>query len=76
MTLYDVVKKLIGEVKPIGETRTDDIRFENLKQLTELVDKLETDIDEIAMLKDRPEYSIKRAGEFADAFLTKLGISN
>ncbi len=33
MNNFDVVKKLIGEVRPVGETNTDNARFENLKAL-------------------------------------------
>ena len=40
MEVYDVVKKLIGPIEPVGESHTDEKRFENLKALTELVDSL------------------------------------
>ena len=75
MTNYDVVKKLIGEIYPVGETHTDDRRFENLKEMIELVDKLLTDIDKVAYRnKDRVEFSMKRAGGCAKEFLDKLGL--
>lgn len=74
MEVYDVVKKLIGPIKPVGETNEDSRRFENLKAMTQLIDELLTDIDAVGMEKSRVEYSRKRAGEFADAFLTKIGI--
>ena len=73
--IYEVVGNLTGSIMPIGETQTDNIRFENLKILTELINKLVTDIDEVGMLDKRQEYSVKRAGEFATNFLIKdLGI--
>ncbi|MFA5340161.1 MAG: hypothetical protein WC332_00145 [Clostridia bacterium] len=75
MELYDVVKKLVGEIKPIGETTEDGKRFENLKVMTDMVDQLLTDIDEVASGKNRYEYSIKCAGEYADKFLTRIGIT-
>lgn len=75
MTLYDVVKKLTGPIDPVGETNTDNARFENLKALTGLVDKLVFDIDRVSMQgKGRAEYSIKRARDFANNFLNDLGI--
>jgi len=74
MEVYDVVKKLVGEIKPVGETNTDNDRFENLKAMTDLVDKLLTDIDDVITEKNRHEFSRKRAGEFADEFFTKIGI--
>lgn len=76
--VYEVVKKLIGSISPIGETTADDKRFENLKQMTDLVNKLVTDIDDVSYnYKNSHEFSVKRAGEYADKFLTKdLGIVN
>ena len=75
MELYDVVMKLVGAVEPIGETREDDRRFENLKALTSLTDELLTAIDTIALNeKDRVEFSRKRAGAHCKKFLDKIGI--
>lgn len=77
MTNTDVVKKLIGKITPVGETNTDNERFENLKAMCELVDNLITDIDDMAyMNKDSREFSVKRASEYASNFLTKtIGIA-
>ena len=75
MELIDVVRKLIGPVDPVGETNADDQRFKNLQVLTELVDRLVFDIDQVGMQKNRAEYSRNRAGQFADKFLTDLGIT-
>lgn len=73
--IYKVVKKLIGEIKPIGETNTDNKRLENLKVMTELVDSLLTDIDEIAYnYKNNHQFSMKRASDFASKFQDKIGI--
>jgi len=74
MEIYDVVKKLIGPINPVGETNEDNRRFEYLKTTTNLVYKLVFDIDAVASHKDRIAYSINRAGQFADNFLTELGI--
>ena len=74
--IYEVVKKLIGKIHPVGETNTDGERFENLKALCSLTDKLLTDIDDIeCTYKGRHEYSINRAGEYAGKFLTRIGIT-
>lgn len=74
-TVYDVVKKLIGEISPVGETNEDNRRFENLQELTKLVDQLVMDIDNVSCKKDSYEHSVKKAGEFAYDFLTNnLGI--
>jgi len=77
MTYTQIVKKLIGKIKPVGETNEDDRRFENLKEMCELVNQLVTDIDLVAYTnKDRVEHSMNKAGKYADEFLTKkLGIT-
>jgi len=75
-SVYEIVKKLIGEILPAGETNRDDIRFDNLKMMTDLVGRLVCDIDDVAYAnKDREEFSIKRAADHASNFLSKdLGI--
>lgn len=70
MTYAEIVDKLIGPVNPVGETNADDKRFENLKALCDLSEHITRRISEVATNKDRHEYSIKRAGEFADKFLS------
>jgi len=74
MEIYDVVVKLVGQIKPVGETNEDNRRFENLKVMTELIDLLICDIEGVASQKNRQEYSIGHAGKFADNYLKELGI--
>lgn len=70
MELNDVVMKLIGPVNPVGETRTDEERFENLKRLIALVDELTDEIEGVATSNRRShEYSRKRAADLCDKFL-------
>ena len=72
MTNTDVVKKLIGSINPVGESDTDDERYENLKEMCVLVDNLITHIDDMAYLnRHLQEYSVKRAVKYASTFLTK-----
>jgi len=73
METYDVVKKLIGEVRPVGETTTDDTRYENLKALVDLTNKLLIVISAVATEKNQSEFSRRRAGQFADEYLTTIG---
>lgn len=72
MDIHGVVKKLVGSIRPIGETNADNIRFENLKVMTELVDSLLFDISYVAKEKDQPEFSVQRAGKYADKFFKEL----
>jgi len=73
MTNYDVVRKLIGGIEPAGESSGDERRFENLKNLTTLVELLVYDIQAVSQSKISHEHSVKRAGEYADKFLKSLG---
>ena len=75
MDIHEVVTKLVGPIKPVGETHIDNDRYENLKIMCDLIDKLLTDVDRVIPNKRRDEYSMKRAGEYADNFFTQIGIS-
>lgn len=75
MENYDVVKKLIGNITPVGETNEDNKRFENLKEMCKLMEQIHIDLDDISYrYKDRHEFSIKRAVEYIDKFFDKTGI--
>lgn len=76
MTYVEVVNKLIGSIEPVGATHIDTQRFENLKQMCQLVACLVQQIDEVSLRnKDRVEHSMKQAGEYAHKFLVnELGI--
>jgi len=72
MEIYDVVKKLIGGIDPVGDSGVDEKKYENLETHIELVYKLLSDLNDVARNKDRIEYSIKRAGKKAAYFLEIL----
>lgn len=72
--IYNVLTRLVGEISPVGETWEDERRFENLKLMTELINKLLCDVDSVASFKDRSEYSMKRAGQYADEFFDEIGV--
>ena len=75
MELFDIVLKLTGPIDPVGETHTDDARFENLKQVLELMKELHKKVDAIADANcDRGEYSMRRAGLECHEYLNWLGI--
>ena len=73
INIHEVVKKLVGSIEPVGETHTDGVRYENLRVMTDLVEKLLRDIDYVASQKSH-EFSIKKASEFASKFYDRLGI--
>ena len=74
MTNYDVVKKLIGAIEPVGETNTDNKRFENLTELCDLMYQMHLDIQDVAYrYRSSQEYSVKKSCDFANKFLNELG---
>lgn len=72
MTNYDVVKKLIGKVEPIGESNQDSQRYENLLELIILTSQLVRDIRSAADFSDRQESSMKKIGDRANRGLQEL----
>ena len=73
-----IIENLIGQIKPVGETNTDNDRFENLKEMCDLVNSLIGKIDAVGYdFKDYQEFSIKRAAHYASDYLTNIvGIVN
>ena len=69
--LADMVMGLIGEVEPVGETREDDKRFDNLLLLQDTVDILLDEIYYCCGYSDNVEYSMKRSAETAIAWMEK-----
>ena len=74
-TIYDVVRKLVGPIRPVGETTQDNARFESLKVMCALMDLIHSDLDAIAYdYRNDKQFSIKRSVEYVDEFLDKIGI--
>jgi hypothetical protein len=72
MDMHEVVEKLTGKIEPIGESNTDEERFENLKILCNLVENLLIDIDQVRRFSICSEFSRKRAGEYVTKWLKNL----
>jgi len=72
MELNEIIKKLVGEIKPIGESTEDTQRFGNLTVMCDLIVKLVDEVYEVAENKNRTEHSMKLAGIFADRFLSEV----
>lgn len=74
LNLHAIVTRLVGPIDPVGESHTDDKRFDNLKTLTDLIDRLLGDIERVSSNKSRHEYSMKRAGEHCIEFFDSVGL--
>lgn len=72
MTHYEIVKRLIGPIIPIGDTNADRDRYKNLEDTIDLVDRLIFDINDAGLSHNRPEASMKKIGETANKYLEDL----
>ena len=67
--LADLIMELVGEIEPVGETNTDNKRFDNLLRVQNTVDILLDEIYYVCEYSRNYEYSMKRAGETAVAWM-------
>ena len=75
MTNYDVVKKLIGDIRPLGDASRDGKRLENLKAMCELMDEIHSAIDAVAYdFKDDKQGSVVACWNEANKYIDSLGI--
>lgn len=70
--IKEIVDKLVGSITPAGESHKDKERFENLKIMCDLVERLVYDIHLVTREKDRYESSMKEMGLYAQKFLDNL----
>jgi len=70
MTNTEIVMKLIGNVKPIGETNYDKAAKNNLIELCQLIEDLTSKVFDVAIdCRGYQEHSIKMCQEYAKTFL-------
>lgn len=72
MNHYEIVKKLIGNIAPIGETSADNKRFLNLSDHLILTSDLIEDIIMVSENINRQEHSMNKAGKEAYNYLKNL----
>ena len=59
----DIVFKIVGEIEPVGETNTDNVRFSNLQTLLNTLDILIDEVTFVLPCENRYKYSMQRAGQ-------------
>lgn len=72
MTHTQIVKKIVGNIKPVGETNEDNLRLDNLNECLNLTENLIDEILEVAKFSNRTEFSVKSMGLRAQYFITML----
>lgn len=71
-TLLEVVSELVGYTEPYGDTRIDEIRYENQEKIIDLVTNGVEDLIRNSKYKDRVEYSMQGIGSKAYKTLKEL----
>lgn len=71
-SVYEIATKLIGPVKPVGETNEDQQRFANLQHQCDLLQQLLEDIEEVARVADGGRASYMHAKKSAKVLLSQL----
>jgi hypothetical protein len=72
VNLSEVVSKLVGPVRAVGDSVEDEKRLANLAALIELVEVLMLELHCAASDADRPEHSMRLIGERARDFLRSV----
>jgi hypothetical protein len=73
--VFEVVYKLIGPVDPVGETHTDDKRFENLKEFCKVTEQMLQVIHNVSYdYRNNHQFSMKRASTYCTKFLDDANI--
>lgn len=73
--IYEVVTKLVGNIRPQGCSQRDSESNKNLKTFIEVFAKMHQDIDDVAYdFKDSYEASVKEAVNIANKHLDSMGI--
>lgn len=68
-TVLKVIRTLVGDIEPYGDSGIDRERTENLETLLYIMDDLLYDVQKVADYKDRHEGSMRTMGEKAYTML-------
>lgn len=70
--VYEITKRLLGYIEPLGQSSMDEIRLSNLESTIDLVERLTKDIIYVARNKNSYENSVKAIGTRADRFISEM----
>ena len=74
MNIIEILRKLLGEIEPYGDTNIDKERYENIQNYYEVLSFIISKLRESAKLKDRQEYSINKIANECYDILKEYGI--
>lgn len=67
-----IIRRIIGETEPYGETRTDEVRAKNQDELIEICESLVDELIRNSKYDGRIEYSMDLIGGKAKNYLIEL----
>ena len=74
-TIYELIQKLTGNIRPVGESNEDEQRLKNVKVFIEVFDKMHVEIDAIGYdYISRPEASMRTIAETCNEYIDSMGI--
>ena len=75
MSTSDILRRLLGEIEPYGDTEIDDKRYLNIQDYYEALCFIVSKLRASAKLKNRKEDSIKQIARKCQDILQEFGIS-
>ena len=75
MSISEILKKLLGEIEPYGDTTIDGKRYFNIQNYYEALCFIVAKLKASAKLENRNEYSIKKIARECKDILQEFGIS-
>ena len=75
MSISEILKKLLGEIEPYGDTTIDGKRYLNIQNYYEALCFIVAKLKASAKLENRNEYSIKKIAIECKDILQEFGIS-
>ena len=75
--IYEILQKLIGKIRPVGESNEDKERLKNVQVFIKVFDMMHVEIDDIAyQYGERYEASMKAIADKCNEHLDTMGICN
>jgi hypothetical protein len=71
-SIEEIVRKLLGNIEPCGDSNIDEEKLDNLQEYIMLTEDLIYKLIEAAEYKDRLEWSMSKIGNGAYNFLTSI----
>ena len=69
MSVEEILEKLLGKIKPVGETNEDNNRYENIENYKKACNFIFSRLEEASLYADRKEYSMQKIGKECNEFL-------